>query len=196
MDKDKYISQLISFYSYNFYLEKIPLEMYNDEKLGVKCVVMRLSDNPDQVMVASAGLSLLKDNPPVEAVIFTTKARMEEEKAAKLIKEALRELMEKEYDPDCFNGSSSYPGLYNLSDEFDNHFGKSDYVLEIRNGGDPVFLEGEDESEDRVAFIVAPVFLTPEQYIELVYRYDHEGEDSYYDYLCEIEDEEDYDTLK
>ena len=188
MNKDVYDKQLLNFYSYNFYLEKIPLEIYQDEKLDVKCAVMKIEDSDNVTLVTLGRPFFREEEPPVEATVSCARKYLKDKEEAKLMKEFLRDLMEKEYE-DVFDGNMAYPGVFEIkNEEFIKHFGKVAYTLAIRNGGDPVFIELEDE--DRVAFVIAPVFLGKEQYEE--YKELNEEDDlEAFDYLASLDDDED-----
>ena len=186
MDIDRFMQKLLSFYAYNFDLNKMPLEITHDEKLDIKYAVMDEKENRDNVMLVTAGSSLIHKEPPVEVVISASKTYLQDKEGLKLIKDLQKELMEQEYDIDYFDGSSSYPQIFLLSKEFDNHFGKMAYMLLIRNGGDPVFIETDDEQE--VCFVIQPIFFDKHQ-LDVLLDLQDEDIDAFYDYLFELDDD-------
>jgi len=195
MDKDKYCKQMANFYAYNFYLEKIPLDMYVDETLGVKCAVMRSSDNPDEVAIVSLDRPFFREEePPVQVILFASKKLLEDKENARVLKEFHHELMEYVYE-DYFNGSIEYPGMFTPNDEFVKRFNKVAYSLQICNGGDPVFIEMDSEEEDCVAYVVSPMFLNEEQfdqYNKLLLV----DEDEASNYIFDLDEEENISLLK
>ena len=196
MDNYKYNKEIINFYSQNFYLENTPLNMYTDEKLGVKCVVMRSEDNPDEVMIASLDRPLIREfEEPVQVVLFTTLALLEDKESFSILKQLHHELMEHEYE-DYFNGSVSYPGMFTPNEEVTKRFKKVAYTLQICNGGDPVFIEMEPEDENRVAFVITPLFLSEKQFDEYHKILEEEDEDEADYYILDLNEDEDLSLLK
>ncbi len=193
MDKEKYAQKILNFYAYNFYLEKMPLEIYHDEKNGVKCAVMQSKDNKDVVMMVSAGASLIREES-IEAVISISKEFLKDEEGMKLLKEFHRELMEQEYDVGCCNGTVLYPSLFVTNKEFYQHFGKRGYALAVRNGGDPVYVDMDDD-ELHPVFVFEPIFLTKKQLDELLEEVETD-EDKFYDHLSILDDDENCSLLK
>ena len=199
MDKEKYIRQMISFYAGNFYLEKIPLEINQDEELDLKVALMQDKDHLEIAHLVTAGLSLVNKTAPIEVIISADKKYFLDKESKRLLKELQKELMNKEYKLDDLNGSIIYPSeaeLYPLSEEFESRFGKAAFALAVRNGGDPVFISEDEDEVSNVAFVLAPIFLTREQYEEAK-QLIQDDEDEYFSFILdELDTDLDASVLK
>jgi hypothetical protein len=156
---------------------------------------MRSSDNPDEVAIVSLDRPFVREEePPVQVILFASKKLLEDKENARVLKELHHELMEYVYE-DYFNGSIEYPGMFTPNDEFAKRFNKVAYALQICNGGDPVFIEMDSEEEDRVAYVVSPMFLSEEQfdqYNKLLLV----DEDEASNYIFDLDEEENISLLK
>ena len=85
--------------------------------------------------------------------------------------------------------------MFTPNEEITKRFNKIAYTLQICNGGDPVIIEMEPEDENRVAFVVTPLFLNEKQFDEY-YKKLEEDEDEADCYIFDLDEDENISLLK
>ena len=181
--------RLVPFYAHEFYLKKVPIEIYDDAESSNACAIME-DEKGETVSFISLAHQVVPLWGPVEVKFSASKSILKDEAGMALLKKLFTDLALSEYEIP----GSEYK-VFPLKDEMKEHFGKAGYALRMSNCGDPYYVtlsykpdwEDDPDAVECEFFVFYCVFLSEEEMKEL----EQLNEDDKIDYIVNKDDEED-----